>query len=138
MTTSKSSEGGYAVGYGKPPKHGQFKPGQTGNPKGRAKGRKSFEDLFWQEANRLVTVKSGDKVERITKSEALMRRLFQSSMEGKIQALRLVLPLFGMLAPKLAAELAADEKTPAADLPDEEIVRRMLARISHLNNAESE
>jgi hypothetical protein len=26
------------VGYGKPPKHGQFKPGKSGNPRGRPRG----------------------------------------------------------------------------------------------------
>jgi len=36
----------YEVGYGKPPKHGQFKPGQSGNPKGRPKGRKNFPVLL--------------------------------------------------------------------------------------------
>ena len=31
----QSAEGDYEVGYGKPPKHSRFKPGQSGNPKGR-------------------------------------------------------------------------------------------------------
>ncbi len=32
----------YEVGYGKPPKSGRWKSGQSGNPKGRPKGRDSF------------------------------------------------------------------------------------------------
>jgi hypothetical protein len=28
----------YEVGYGKPPQHSRFKPGHSGNPRGRAKG----------------------------------------------------------------------------------------------------
>jgi hypothetical protein len=36
---SKSSP--YKVGYGRPPKATQFKPGKSGNPKGRPKGPKS-------------------------------------------------------------------------------------------------
>ena len=32
--------GDYEVGFGKPPKHGQFKRGQSGNPKGRPKEAK--------------------------------------------------------------------------------------------------
>ena len=31
----------FSVGYGKPPAHTQFKPGQSGNPKGRRKGQRN-------------------------------------------------------------------------------------------------
>ena len=32
---------GYEVGNGKPPEHSRFKPGQSGNPRGRPKGAKN-------------------------------------------------------------------------------------------------
>jgi len=32
---------GYDVGYGKPPKGGQFQKGQSGNPRGRPKGSRN-------------------------------------------------------------------------------------------------
>ena len=37
----RAQGGDYAVGYGRPPKATQFKPGQSGNPKGRPKGSRS-------------------------------------------------------------------------------------------------
>jgi hypothetical protein len=37
----KKTTGASEVGYGKPPKDGQFKPGQSGNPNGRPKAAKS-------------------------------------------------------------------------------------------------
>ena len=35
----------YEVGYGKPPKHTQFKPGQSGNRKGRPRGQRNFRTV---------------------------------------------------------------------------------------------
>ena len=35
----------YIVGYGKPPDHTQFKPGQSGNPHGRRKGSKNYRTI---------------------------------------------------------------------------------------------
>lgn len=41
MSTHNDGEGGdYQVGFGKPPKHAQFRPGQSGNPKGAPKKQK--------------------------------------------------------------------------------------------------
>jgi len=31
----------YEVGYGRPPVHARFRPGQSGNPKGRPKGSRN-------------------------------------------------------------------------------------------------
>ena len=31
------------VGYKRPPKHTQFKPGQSGNPRGRGKNTRNFK-----------------------------------------------------------------------------------------------
>jgi hypothetical protein len=34
----------YKVGYGKPPKHTRFTPGVSGNPKGKPRKNKTFEE----------------------------------------------------------------------------------------------
>jgi len=36
---------GYETGYGKPPKAHQWKPGESGNPKGRPKGSRNKRGL---------------------------------------------------------------------------------------------
>ncbi len=41
MAEKKKPTGDNEVGYGNPPKEHQFKPGQSGNLKGRPKSRKS-------------------------------------------------------------------------------------------------
>ena len=46
-----------SVGYKKPPKHTQFKKGQSGNPKGRARGNKNFKTVWRDAMAQQVTIK---------------------------------------------------------------------------------
>ena len=50
--SKKSSDGNHSVGYGRPPEATRFKPGQSGNPKGRPKGSKNLRTLFAEELRR--------------------------------------------------------------------------------------
>ena len=45
----------YEVGNKKPPLNSRFKPGQSGNPKGRPKGHKSVSVTLLHELNRSVS-----------------------------------------------------------------------------------
>ncbi len=81
----------YAVGYGKPPKASQFKPGVSGNPKGKPKGQPSFGEILLQEAARIVKVKIGDEIVQVPKQRALVRKLLDMAMQGDIAAARLIL-----------------------------------------------
>jgi hypothetical protein len=42
IVTKHRSTKDYEVGYGRPPIHTRFKPGQSGNPAGRPKGAQNF------------------------------------------------------------------------------------------------
>src|SRR5215813_5681489 len=46
----------YAVVYGKPPRHTRFTGGQSGNPRGRARGAKNLKTLLIDTLNELVIV----------------------------------------------------------------------------------
>ena len=59
----------YEVGYAKPPVETRFKPGQSGNPRGRPKGAKNkpqhistdtLHDIILSEAYRKVTITEGN------------------------------------------------------------------------------
>lgn len=78
----------YDVGYGKPPKSTQFKPGQSGNPKGRTKGSKNGIYTYIQrELNSSITLTDGSK---ITKEQGFARQLTNKALRGDIQSQKLL------------------------------------------------
>lgn len=78
----------YEVGYGKPPKSTQFKPGQSGNPKGRTKGSKNGIYTYIQrELNSSITLTDGSK---ITKEQGFARQLTNKALRGDIQSQKLL------------------------------------------------
>jgi len=78
----------YTVGYGKPPKSTQFKPGQSGNPKGRTKGSKNGIYTYIQrELNSSITLTDGSK---ITKEQGFARQLTNKALRGDIQSQKLL------------------------------------------------
>ena len=78
----------YEVGYGKPPKKTQFKPGQSGNPKGRTKGSKNGIFTYIQrELNSSITLTDGS---RITKEQGFARQLTNKALRGDIQSQKLL------------------------------------------------
>ena len=101
--------GQYHVGYGRPPVHSRFQPGQSGNPAGRQTGQPTLNEMVMKEAARLVKIKRGDTVETITKYQGVIRRTFQSAMEGDIAAARLLFFWLQPNAPDASGGPAEDE-----------------------------
>jgi hypothetical protein len=132
--------GQYDVGYGRPPVHSRFQPGQSGNPAGRQKGQPTLSEMVMKEAARLVKIKRGDTVETITKYQGVIRRTFQSAMEGDIAAARLLFVWLQPNAPDPSAGPAEDETANLAlsATPDDETLRRMVARFAHLQPRQEE
>lgn len=74
----------YEVGYKKPPVHSRFKPGQSGNRRGRPKEAKkadtrpAFERVLATE----ITVREGGKATTMTIEEAFYRHAFTAGIKG--------------------------------------------------------
>lgn len=93
----------YEVGYGKPPKKTQFKPGQSGNPKGRTKGsRNGIYTYVQRELNSSITLTDGT---RITKEQGLARQLTNKALRGDIQSQKLLFNIHQKSQRKDKAEL---------------------------------
>lgn len=70
------------VGYCSPPAHSQFRPGQSGNPSGRAKGSQNLKTLFNKVLDEEISLREGSDVKRITKAEAIVRGVVVGALKG--------------------------------------------------------
>lgn len=110
------------VGYKKPPKHSQFKKGQSGNPTGRPRPVICAHTALAAVVSRFVTVaeESGDV--RVTRLEAIFRKLIDSAMTGDPRSIKLLFDRFKELEQGTATIilkeycLEADELEHAAPL----------------------
>ena len=91
MTEDNNND--YQVGFGKPPKHSQFKPGQSGNPGGRPKAKKSVHQIMQEFCEELVTVNENGQKKTMTKIQVAMASLFSKASKGDVHAIKLFLTL---------------------------------------------
>ena len=102
----------YDVGYRKPPKHKQFKPGQTGNPRGRPKGSKNESTILHELLHRKIKIQDGGQSRRVTILEAILTRFAHDSLKGDPKSARFLLGRYGALVSGeiQQAELTGDDQ----------------------------
>jgi len=83
---ARSAPGDNDVGYGKPPCAHQFKPGQSGNPKGRPEGAKSEATILHELLQQKISLNERGRTRRITVLEGIMRRIAEDSLKGNIKS----------------------------------------------------
>jgi hypothetical protein len=91
--TRKGGGAGNRVGYGEPPKHTQFKPGQSGNPKGRPKGRKNIKTDVLEKLNSTVTVHKNGRSKKISTRRAVLEVLSAKALQTDPRAIEQVIRL---------------------------------------------
>ena len=127
----KTPLGPYEVGHGKPPKSRQFKPGHSGNPKGRPKGVPTTEQIFVREAARLIKVDTGGKFEFISKKALVIRRLLNLAAKGDLKAMAMVLNFEARMNNGQGFNPGNDQQDLAAIplMNDGEVLSRINARL---------
>jgi hypothetical protein len=89
----------YDVGHAKPPAHSKFKPGKSGNPKGRPKGAKNkpsrdaIAEIIEEEGSRMIEVKERGELKKMPTTRAIARSINMNALSGKTGAQRLAMEL---------------------------------------------
>jgi hypothetical protein len=83
-----------AVGYGKPPKTFRFKPGTSGNPKGRPK-RKPFAtaEVIKNTLGATIQYREQGRVKTTTRTELGLRMVVERAVKGDLAAADLILKI---------------------------------------------
>ena len=116
----------YSVGYKRPPAEHRFKPGQSGNPAGRPPGRRSFQSLVQQAADKQIQVTVGSERTTMSIAEAAIHVVLKALVSGNPRAYAIG---FGLLE-----RYYSDEDT--APVQDAELMERERALLSEFLEAQ--
>jgi hypothetical protein len=75
------------TGYRKPPANSRFRPGQSGNPKGRPKGSLNVTTVLMKTLREKVVINENGKRSKITKLEAYLKQLVNKAASGDLRAI---------------------------------------------------
>lgn len=86
----------YEIGYQKPPKHSQFKPGQSGNPNGRPKGCNNLKTDVLEVLRMTINVMDNGNSKKINAQKAALLKLIEGALKGDTRKLDKLLKLSEM------------------------------------------
>ena len=115
-----------AIGYGRPPQGSRFKPGHSGNPKGRPPGSQAFKTLLQRELEERVSVKDQGRRRRLSKRGVIVKRLVSEAMAGNPKHLAIVLAQ-DPIAAEVLDEVTAALTRPADAAVKADLIRRLRA-----------
>ncbi|MDI3337933.1 DUF5681 domain-containing protein [Defluviimonas aestuarii] len=95
MAKKTTTEGSKGVGYKNPPKHTQWKKGQSGHPSGKPTKSESLEAKLKKLAGKeIVVIQNGTPVS-MTQDEAMLVAVLMKAMKGDMAAVKFVADKLG-------------------------------------------
>ena len=113
--TDSAPDAPYKVGNKKPPLHSRFKPGQSGNPSGRRKGRPNFGTTLMKEFDKVMSATINGKPIKVTNRELFARSIVKDAITKGPQSKALMLNVIDQHEAQLAAEAEARNKVGAQE-----------------------
>lgn len=116
------------VGYGRPPRETQFRPGQSGNPKGRPRGSKNFASVMKKVLTRRIKVTQNGAQRQIPTQEAFAHLLTTRALAGDAKAMSLLLRMIDVFDSEPTAPSGRETTlSPEDHIVMADVVRRMRA-----------
>lgn len=106
------------VGYGKPPKKTQFKPGQSGNPKGRPKKPNDIKTNVNELLDTKIPVRGWDGEQRPDGRKAIAMALVSRALKGDLRAIEKVSALDRQLGDEFEQHAASKALAHVTDKRD--------------------
>jgi hypothetical protein len=121
------------VGYRNPPRQTRFKPGQSGNPKGRPKGVLNMATVLERTLREKVVINENGRRKIISKLQAAVTQLTNKAASGDLKALQLLTVLVRSAEERAIQGVASDTSNNEVD---ERVVLGILERIGAANKEE--
>ena len=110
------------VGFGRPPREHRFKPGESGNPKGRPKGSNNESTILHELLHRKIDVRQGGRTRKITVLEAILMRFTEDSLKGNTKSAAFLLNRYG-------AMVSGEPDGPEISTDDREILEEFARKL---------
>lgn len=107
---------GYRIGRARPPKHTQFKKGESGNKAGRPRGSKNLSTLIMEAAHGQVTATIDGKQRKISKVQATTMQLATRAAAGDPKAMLKFLDWVDEIEARAAAARPSQYPVSTADI----------------------
>jgi hypothetical protein len=119
------------IGYGKPPRANQFKPGRSGNPSGRPKGSKNEATILQELLQHKVSLNERGKTRKIILLEAILRKVAEDCLKGNVKSVNFLLNRY-------YAAAAGDDVQGDISHDDKAVLEAFLGQFKSKNDADDE
>ena len=89
--SDRSEDSRYQVGYARPPQETRFRPGRSGNRKGRPPGAKNFGTALEEELRSTVPITENGRRRKLQKRQVIAKQLVNRAVEGDPKFMPLLL-----------------------------------------------
>ena len=138
--SGKRPKGDYVVGKYKPPIHTKWPPGQSGNPRGRPKGRLNVKTELKELLRKKITIRDGETERKLSLPAANIVAHGFKGAKGDVRSTALYLNTLrqmGLLeeaeAPEIETATCGDQGMTGLPLPPAKKSRPSDALFEHLN-----